>query len=120
MMALELSRERGLLERGEVKRVAGMRSWALRTRDAGDSRKGEEAPLPAGGARGWGSRDRYPDMQRSARTTLTWIQQLGFESFIAEVDDSNQEFKQSQKVRCVFTYNGRDIVSTIDCSTTLG
>jgi hypothetical protein len=27
------------------------------------------------------------------------VQQLGFEEFVSEVEDSNQDFKQSQKVR---------------------
>jgi hypothetical protein len=41
---------------------------------------------------------RWVPVTDPAGATLT-PQQLGFESFMSEVEESNQDFKQSQKVR---------------------
>ena len=37
-------------------------------------------------------------------------QQLGFEHFIADVEDSNVEFKQSQKVRPSILFVGNQLI----------
>ena len=44
-------------------------------------------------------------LSRGGRFVVDWgfVQQLGFEDFVGEVEDSNKDFKQSQKVY-IYTY----------------